>query len=305
MNVRAGNGHRVFLGLCLAELVRSAGLFQLFFLVTSMKKLLLLTLFSLAAFANERTYGWCEQGNQTISVLGYSSSITTPVQRSYAPCTVTVYVTGSESVATANYTSGGTITGTSGQTCSVFFLGGAGAVGTVVLSATNAIATGTSITVNTGRSGFTGPPFSATLGNGTASCSGTAVVTATATGTYATLYSDNSGTPLSNPFTSSATGLYYFYAADGTYDVQLSGAGIPNPFTLGGVSAMDPFCAIGCTGALSRVCSLKTAETISVRDFTPCNGASDDTAGMQTALNDLPRSLAWGAISPAPKIPTF
>ena len=54
-------------------------------------------------------------------------------------------------------------------------------------------------------------------------------------GVAATLYSDASGTPLSNPFQADQDGRYYFYAADGTYDIQLSGVGLP-PYTLSGIS---------------------------------------------------------------------
>jgi len=48
----------------------------------------------------------------------------------------------------------------------------------------------------------------------------------------ATIYSDNNGTSLANPFTASNNGLAYFYAASGRYDVKFSGNGIPSPFTL-------------------------------------------------------------------------
>ena len=47
----------------------------------------------------------------------------------------------------------------------------------------------------------------------------------------ATIFSDNSSTPLANPFTASAQGFWFFYAADGSYDIQFSGGGIPSPFT--------------------------------------------------------------------------
>ncbi len=46
--------------------------------------------------------------------------------------------------------------------------------------------------------------------------------------TLATLYSNNSGTPLSNPFTANNLGFGQFYAADGRYDVQISGGGPPS-----------------------------------------------------------------------------
>lgn len=54
-------------------------------------------------------------------------------------------------------------------------------------------------------------------------------------GGSATLYSDSAlSVPLANPFTASlTTGYWFFYAANGHYDVQLSGAGFPSPITLG------------------------------------------------------------------------
>ena len=55
-------------------------------------------------------------------------------------------------------------------------------------------------------------------------------------GVAATIYSDGSGTPLSSPFQADQDGHYYFYAADGYYDIQLSGAGMASPYTLSGIS---------------------------------------------------------------------
>lgn len=53
----------------------------------------------------------------------------------------------------------------------------------------------------------------------------------------ATIFSDTSNTPLANPFTAnSTTGYWFFYVANGRYDVQLSGAGIPATFTLGDIA---------------------------------------------------------------------
>ena len=51
----------------------------------------------------------------------------------------------------------------------------------------------------------------------------------------ATLYVDGSSDPLSNPFTATSIGSYQFYAADGCYDVSMSGGlngGFPAPVTL-------------------------------------------------------------------------
>jgi len=59
-------------------------------------------------------------------------------------------------------------------------------------------------------------------------------------GGLATIFSDNSGTPLSNPFTATSNGRWLFYAANGRYDVQLSGAGFPSPVTYSDISIADP-----------------------------------------------------------------
>lgn len=60
------------------------------------------------------------------------------------------------------------------------------------------------------------------------------------TSTLATIYSDNLNTPLSNPFTSDSTGHWFWYAANGHFDVQLSGGGLGSPYTLGDILLADP-----------------------------------------------------------------
>ena len=75
------------------------------------------------------------------------------------------------------YTSGGVISGSTGQTCSLSdFNGVTGATATVVLTSANTIAAGTRLSITNEGSGATTPPTTATLGNGTATCSGTANV---------------------------------------------------------------------------------------------------------------------------------
>ena len=49
--------------------------------------------------------------------------------------------------------------------------------------------------------------------------------------TLSTITSDGS-TPLGNPFTANLDGSYIFYAADGEYDVVMSGGGFPSPVTI-------------------------------------------------------------------------
>jgi len=65
------------------------------------------------------------------------------------------------------------------------------------------------------------------------SCTVTVYVPGTTT--PATIYSDPTGTSKANPFTADTSGRWFFYANNGSYDIRLSGGGIPTPFTLGDV----------------------------------------------------------------------
>lgn len=61
------------------------------------------------------------------------------------------------------------------------------------------------------------------------------------TSNLSTIYSDDGVTQKFNPFTSdSTTGLAFFYAANGLYDVKFSGGGITAPFTLSAWLLNDP-----------------------------------------------------------------
>jgi len=84
--------------------------------------------------------------------------------------------------------------------------------------------------------------------------------------TLATLFSDDSGTPLNNPFTADTFGFWFFYANNGIYDIKMSGGGIPTPFTLGAVR-------VGASGILN------------VKDFGAVgDGATNDFDAIQAAL---------------------
>lgn len=91
-------------------------------------------------------------------------------------------------LAAASYSSGGTLSGTVGETCAVtgFNGGGSGATATVALTGTNAIAFATPLVITAIGSGYAIPgypnPFTATLGNGTATCSGTVTLTSASVG---------------------------------------------------------------------------------------------------------------------------
>lgn len=62
------------------------------------------------------------------------------------------------------------------------------------------------------------------------------------TQTLATIFSDNVGTALNNPFTANTNGSWLFYAALGHYDVTLTGGlngGFPLPFTISDILLQD------------------------------------------------------------------
>jgi len=90
----------------------------------------------------------------------------------------------STGVASGTYTSGGTITGTTGQTCTLTsFNDSSTATATVALTGTNTIAASTALTITSRGGGATAAPTSATLGSGTATCSGTATISTVLGGT--------------------------------------------------------------------------------------------------------------------------
>jgi len=80
-------------------------------------------------------------------------------------------------VVSGTYTSGITATGTTGQTCTLTsFNDSSTATATVALTGTNTIAGGTALVITARGNSATAAPTSATAGNGTATCSGTATI---------------------------------------------------------------------------------------------------------------------------------
>lgn len=56
----------------------------------------------------------------------------------------------------------------------------------------------------------------------------------------ASIFADNIATPKANPFTAdAATAYWFFYAANGRYDIKFSGGGIAAPYTLSDVLLLD------------------------------------------------------------------
>ena len=106
-----------------------------------------------------------------------SSGITSGIQTIINAGTLTYYLQNSI-VASGTYTSGGSITGSAADTCTLtaFNGGGTGATATVALTGSNVIAGGTALVITAAGTQYTSASTSATLGNGTATCSGTATI---------------------------------------------------------------------------------------------------------------------------------
>ncbi len=64
-------------------------------------------------------------------------------------------------------------------------------------------------------------------------------------GGLATIYSDNAGTPLANPFVSQTDGQFIWYAQNGRYDQTTTSAGMPQAITMSDILLCDPADAAG------------------------------------------------------------
>jgi hypothetical protein len=110
-----------------------------------------------------------------------------------AVCTTAPYA----GVGSGTYTSGITATGTATQTCTLTITGGGGssATATVALTGTNAIAGGAAIVITAAGNSFVTAPTGATVSNGTATCTGPAVMSTvlSTTGLALTGYSRTTG----------------------------------------------------------------------------------------------------------------
>lgn len=115
------------------------------------------------------------------------------------------------------------------------------------------------------------------------------------TSTNASIFSDNISTAASNPLTTDSSGRYSFYAADGHYSLQFTGASIQTT-TLTDISldssadgsAGVKFLQSG-TGAVARTVQDKEREVVNMSDFgAALNGITDDTQNVLNAATALP-----------------
>ena len=226
------------------------------------------------AFGRARASGYCQQGGQTIQVLGYQSSAATPVQASYTGTGCNVLVLYSNGASGA--------TGPSGSVA-------ANGTAITLLSGNRFNANGqwTGLTITIAGSNYTisscGSATSCTL----TSSAGTQAraVYSMSSATPAAVFADNAGTVKSNPFTVSSTGYWFYYADNGSYANQYSGTAVANTFTNAALPLTDP-------------ASLEIIVTPEQFGATG-DGVTNDSAACQAAANYL--AVSGGVVSFGPK----
>lgn len=131
------------------------------------------------------------------------------------------------------------------------------------------------------------------------------------TTTLATGLQDESGSPLSNPFTADSSAKVSFYAPDGLYDITVVGNGrtvtiraqffaidgasvLRSDLAATGGSALVGFQQAG-SGAVATTVQDKLRESVSVKDFGAVgDGVADDTDAIQAAIDFL-NPNTWSA----------
>lgn len=173
----------------------------------------------------QKLQGWVEKGNTLVSVGGLVG--TTKVQGSFPLATITVYT---HLPVTVIITSIARVANVVTVTVVAGFNFVAGNQVTIA-GVTDASFNGTFTILTVGATTFT---YAQVLGNA-ADTTGTA-----SSIQIANIYSDNDNppTPLANPTTASAAGVWGFYVPNGGYDVVFSGVGL-TPFTLSDLRAFD------------------------------------------------------------------
>lgn len=116
--------------------------------------------------------------------------------------------------------------------------------------------------------------YSRILATGAPAPNATITVRNASTPTLSTLFSDNGVTPKTNPFTADTAGYWFFYAANGRYDITLSGGGIVTPYTLSDVVVLDSTSIGSLCGVSGSGIALATSTTGTDFSLT-CNDTTD------------------------------
>ena len=125
------------------------------------------------------------------------------------------------------------------------------------------------------------------------------------TSTLATLYSDNGVTATPNPVTTNADGEYAFYAANGTYTLNIQATGYASdsrPGTIifdpadGGALVASNVAFTQTGSAFIRTVQAKLEESVSVKDFGALgNGTTDDLAAINLAIASGAKAIYFPA----------
>lgn len=223
----------------------------------TLRGLLIVLFLSSSLFGRARVSGYCDQGGQVVVTAAQQS--TTKVQQSYPSCSITaLYTGGAQGIVS---TSGSSVTWESG----------------------------TPFNSNSGWSGLTmtinSVPYTIMACSSSVSCTLTSSAGTQNNVAYsmpptapAAIFSNNSGTVLSNPFSASKTGYWFFYADNGEYDIGATGGGIPSPITWGSIPVFEPLTAF-------------------VSDFSPPNSLATTCARAATMNATLVLSIKWVNLS--------
>lgn len=125
------------------------------------------------------------------------------------------------------------------------------------------------------------------------------------TSNYSSIYDDDGVTPKANPFQGPTTGLIYFYAPDGLYDVVFSGGTPTVSYTIGAVLLDDTLSLLsGGTGITSLNGITNSVQGLSVgmsgSDFNIASYGSGHTFNLPTASSTARGALStsdWSAFS--------
>ncbi len=127
--------------------------------------------------------------------------------------------------------------------------------------------------------------WSRILSTGAPAPTATVTVRNAGTATLSTIFSDNLSTPKANPFTADSVGYWFFYSANGRYDISFSGGGIVTPYTLSDFVILD-------STAVGSICGVSGSGISFVIGSTGTDFNLDCNDGTDTITFNLPSASA-------------